>query len=476
MGKIVHFETLGCRLNHDETEGAARSFILNGFSADMDEVTARTEISHDVILSVINTCTVTGKAEQKARRLIRLMLEKFPQAPLVVTGCYAELDSDEIKNICPKRIVIIPGPKKYLLSAIAREMALGGSLDACNGLLDFDSLSNFVCKSLSSTVAGLNAFSLFTPVFEKHSRASIKIQDGCNCSCTFCRIHLARGKSVSLETAAVIERILQMEKLGVKEAVLTGVNLSQYSTQTQGEKINFPRLVEMILQNTEDISIRLSSLYPQSVNDELCKILENPRVQPFFHLSIQSGSDEILRKMNRPHSVVQVEDAIKKLRSVKDNPFISCDIIAGFPGESKTDFEMTKSLVTRSRFAWIHAFPFSPRPGTPAKDMKPQIPEREKGIRVRELTEMAVRGKIDYINEWKGKILSAIVENSRSQRLSLVRKIHAVTENFLHVECPLPLEGKIPEPGSRIKICIESASEDSIRAGQEIECTGFVAR
>ncbi|MBQ1662035.1 MAG: tRNA (N(6)-L-threonylcarbamoyladenosine(37)-C(2))-methylthiotransferase MtaB [Treponema sp.] len=476
MEKTVHFETLGCRLNHDESEGAARAFVLNGFNADMEEVTARTSLSEQVILSVINTCTVTGKAEQKARRIIRLLHEKFPAAPIIVTGCYAELDSDEIKNLCPDRIVIIPGPKKYLLSLLAHEMSHGGLLDVWDGRFDFNSLTHFIDSELSKTHNGLNPFSLFTPVFEKHSRGSIKIQDGCNCSCTFCRIHLARGKSLSLDASTLIKRIQEMEKLGLKEAVLTGVNLSQYSSSYMDEKINFARLINLILQNTDDISLRISSLYPQSVNDELCRSLESPRVQPFFHLSIQSGSDEILRKMNRPHSVAQVEEAIENLRKVKDNPFISCDIIAGFPGEGEAEFGMTQSLVEKSRFAWIHAFPFSPRPGTPAKDMRPQVPEREKGFRVRWLTEMAVRGKIDYIREWKGRTLSAIVENSRTQRIFGVQKIHAVTENFLHVECPLPDFGKnIPAPGSRISVCIGEPLEASIRGGREIECAGQIS-
>ena len=180
MKKIIHFETLGCRLNQDESEGAARCFSKAGFTSDLDPISSKTEISQDVILSIINTCTVTSKAEQKARRIIRLLLEKFPNAPLVVTGCYAELDGKEITEICPDRICILSGMKKYILSRIAEEIA-GGVLDTEKNLLSKNKLQNFIDEcSREEISAKLNKFTLFTPVFEKHSRSSLKIQDGCN--------------------------------------------------------------------------------------------------------------------------------------------------------------------------------------------------------------------------------------------------------------------------------------------------------
>ena len=477
----IHFETLGCRLNQDESEGAAHSFSLNGFHTDLEPVTAKTDIDTDTVLAVINTCTVTGKAEQKARRLIRLMLEKYPCAPIIVTGFYAELDAAEISAICPERIVILAGTKKSQLAAIASKMKTSGCMTA-GELKDFIvNKPSFITapEQAPSKILALNPFSLYTPVFEKHSRASLKIQDGCNCACTFCRIHLARGKSVSLAVEDVVNRVQELERLGNHEVVCTGVNLSQYAgVDKEGSVYSFARLLSLLLKETEHISFRVSSFYPQSVTDELCEVLANPRVQPFFHLSIQSGSERILSLMKRPHSVGHVVDSIQKIRSVKENPFISCDIIAGFPGESEEDFALTQKLCFDQHFAWIHAFPFSPRQGTPAMDMKPQIPERIKGERVKWLTDIAVKGKIEYINYWAGRNLSAVVENSRSLRITAPLKklpssnvIHCVTENFLHVECPSVSD---VVPGSLIKVKITDVLADSIAAGKELDCTGII--
>ena len=327
----VHFETLGCRLNHDESEGAARAFVLNGFSVEQDTLNSNTETDENVVLSVINTCTVTAKAEQKARRLIKLMLQKFPNSPVIVTGCYAGLDASSITKINPERIVILDGTKKFKLVQLASQMNDNGLLSVERGLLNAKSLNEYIQTSPSE----LNQFSLFTPVFQKHSRASIKIQDGCNCACSFCRIHLARGKSISLDADEVVKRILSMEKSGINEVVFTGVNLSQYRWKyDDSRELDFTSLLEKCLMETNRISFRISSLYPQHVDEKLCEVISSPRIQPFFHLSIQSGSERILKAMNRPHSIEQVYSAIKLLRQAKENPFISCDLIAGFPGEN----------------------------------------------------------------------------------------------------------------------------------------------
>lgn len=469
MKKTIHFETLGCRLNQDETEGAARCFSNAGFNVDLDSVSASTEYSDEVVLCVINTCTVTCKAEQKARRIIRLLLEKFPKAPVIVTGCYAELDGAQITLMDEKRIVILPGQKKYLLSKIAEE-AVGGILDCGKNLLDKNHLDEFIDNYESpKETATLDKFTLFTPVFEKHSRASLKIQDGCNNNCSFCRIHLARGKSVSLDVDDVVNRAVELEKSGAVEIVLTGVNLSQYAgRKNDGGIASFSQLLAVLLENTKKVKFRVSSFYPQHVTEKLCSVLADNRVQPFFHLSIQSGSDSILEKMCRPYKIEHVSNAVRLLRDAKPGCFISCDIIAGFPTETDEDFALTEKLCEESNFAWIHAFPYSPRPGTAARDMKPQIPERIKNERVKVLSDYAVKGKIDFIKNCTGGTFEAVVENSRSMRLGLTASnvFHAVTDNFIHVE--FKSERHIPQ-GTVVNVKIVSVLEESIRGGRELE-------
>lgn len=475
MKGIIHFETLGCRLNQDESEGAARCFSKAGFVSDLDPISSKTEISNDVILCIINTCTVTGKAEQKARRIIRLLLEKFPKAPLIVTGCYAELDGKQITEICPDRICILSGMKKFILSRIAEEAA-GGVLDAEKNLLGRNPLQNFIDECSKEEVsAKLNKFTLFTPVFEKHSRSSLKIQDGCNNNCSFCRIHLARGKSVSLDVQEAIDRAREQEAHGAVEIVLTGVNLSQYAGKSpEGPLLAFGGLLERLLAETSRVKYRVSSFYPQHVTEDLCKILAKDRIQPFFHLSIQSGSDRILDKMCRPYKVEHVARAVELLRKYKPGCFISCDIIAGFPGETEEDFALTEKLCRESNFAWIHAFPYSPRPGTAAKDMKPQIPERIKDERVKVLTSYAVNGKIDFIRNAIGKTFNAIVENSRSMRLGLTASnvFHAVTDNYIHVEFT---SGEFIPQGTVVKLKVTAVLEENIRSGKEIEAAAVLA-
>lgn len=472
MNRVVHFETLGCRLNQDESEGAARCFSKSGFVTDMDSISSKTEISQDVILCVINTCTVTAKAEQKARRIIRLLLEKFPNAPLIATGCYAELDGKQITEICPDRICILPGAKKFVLSRIAEEAA-GGLLDVERKLLTRNNLQAFIDECSKEDVsAKLNKFTLFTPIFEKHSRSSLKIQDGCNNNCSFCRIHLARGKSVSLDVDEVVSRAIELETHGAVEIVLTGVNLSQYAGKTSdGLLLAFGVLLERLLAETYKVKYRISSFYPQHVTEDLCRTLSDKRVQPFFHLSIQSGSDSILEKMCRPYKVEHVERAVDLLRKYKPGCFISCDIIAGFPGETDDDFALTEKLCREKKFAWIHAFPYSPRPGTAAKDMKPQIPERIKDSRVKVLSSYAVNGKIDFIKTCIGETFEAVVENSRSMRLGLTASnvFHAVTDNFIHVE----FRSIVPvSQGTVVKLKVTSVLEESIKDGREIEALG----
>lgn len=470
MANIVHFETLGCRLNQDETEGAAYSFSQAGYAVDLDSINARSGENPDVILSVINTCTVTGKAEQKARRLMRLLLEKFPNAPLIVTGCYAELDSNAIKSIAPERIVVLPGRRKSDLGRIASRKlnhfdtsVLEKIISEGDGILPVKSGS------------AVNPFTLFAPVFEKHSRSSIKIQDGCNNSCAFCRIHFARGTSVSLAPETVLERVKTLCANGSSEIVLTGVNLSQYSaTFVDGTACTFSGLLRLLLDNTRHVKFRISSFYPQSVTEELCQVIAHERVQPFFHLSIQSGSDTILSAMNRPYKRDAVLRAVSLIKKYKGECFISCDIIAGFPGETDDDFQQTVELCNECGFSWIHAFPFSPRPGTAAQKMKPQIPERIKDERVRILTQIAQNGKIEFINSCAGKTFDAVVENSRAflKGLSDSQTYHAVTDNFIHVEF------KSSSPlvqGTVVQVKIKSALEENIRSGVEVEASAQLA-
>ncbi|MGL4981357.1 MAG: radical SAM protein, partial [Treponemataceae bacterium] len=297
--------------------------------------------------------------------------------------------------------------------------------------------------------------------------ASLKIQDGCNSDCSYCRIHLARGKAISLPVQEVLNRVLLLESKGHAEVVLVGVNLSQYagtfehSPQTNEAHVyNFSKLLQFLLENTKSIAFRISSLYPQQITDEFCSVITNNRIRPHFHLSVQSGSDQILQKMNRNYSRDDITDAVKKLRKAKNNPFIACDIIVGFPSETESDFEKTLALCSQCNFSWIHAFSFSARPDTQAFLLENQISPAIKQQRMKKILALACIQKTMYCKEWSGKKLRAIIEKGRTNI------IRAVTENFLHIEIIGKTSTMQELAGKEVCIKIEKINELTGKDGE----------
>ena len=495
LNKNVHFETLGCRLNQIETEGAAEFFHQRGWAVQMKAVAARDAEDESVLLCVLNTCAVTGKAEQKARRTINLLLKKFPAAALIVTGCYAQLSPEQIA-VMDKRVVVLPGKAKSALSRVPDFLESADSTQAQNSeqkglgqpellaaalrerLQGQDVLQN--CDaSQDKNAAAIDPFVLLPKTFFAHSRSSIKIQDGCDNCCSFCAIHIARGKSVSIPAALALERVAALEEAGQSEVVLTGVNIGQYRGDWQGGTIGIAELLELILERTQKIAIRFSSVYPETVTERFAKAIKNPRVRPHFHISVQSGSDAILKRMNRRYTRQTVVQACGRLKEAKQNPFLACDIITGFPGETDGDFAQTLSLLKEAAFVNAHAFPYSPRPGTAAASFTPKIPERVKDQRVAALNEYSAAAKIAYINSFAGTVRPAIAEsvhgsaaNSVPQGKKLVR---ATTDNFIHAEILLDQAAAAPQDGQPVMVKILSANESAIRQGAEWEALAELA-
>jgi threonylcarbamoyladenosine tRNA methylthiotransferase MtaB len=385
----VAFKTLGCKLNQLETESVAEAFAQAG----MCLVSA----AEDTDLLVVNTCTVTGKAEQKARHAIRHALARNPQSIVLVTGCYAQMDPEGLSSIDP-RSVVLPGEEKSTLLELASWLQ-----DNWQGHGD---LHEAILQWKAGRSGGGDPFAFHPARFAFHSRPSLKIEDGCNNRCSYCRVCLARGRAVSLPARLVLERARLLEQQGKTEVVLTGINLSQYR---DGE-LRFPQLLAHLLANTERLRFRISSWEPEHVDNAFLDVFAHPRVQPHIHLALQSGSTAVLRRMARSYSAEKAADAIRALRSVRDDPFIAADIIAGFPGETDEEFAETLAFCHEADFAWIHAFPFSARPGTKAWDMKPKIPERIAGERVAALASLAAAGAGRYVTRWTGKTTTAILE------------------------------------------------------------------
>lgn len=468
MNKIK-IETLGCRLNQIESEAAGRFFLDNDFLVDMSSTTANSVEDKDVCLAILNTCTVTQKAEQKARRIIRLMLKKYPEASVLVTGCYAQLSKEEILKIDP-RICVIGGQIKsrieevppLLKASLASEwncVAFAGKVQ--NQITD---------KTVLKPGFPEQAFKLAANSFVAHSRASLKIQDGCNSNCSYCAIHMARGHSVSIDVQTAIDRVMELEALGHSEVVLTTVNIGQYKGKWKDGYCNFTGLLKLLLENTQKIAFRISSLYPEVVTEEFCKVIADKRVRAHFHISVQSGSDSILESMNRAYKADTVINACNRLMKAKENPFLACDIITGFPGETDDDFTQTMNLCKKCNFAWVHAFPYSERPGTVACTLKNKVPQSVSGERAKQITEWAIEQKIKYIESWCGKELDAVLETCKKPAGMNVSNgvyvYHLMTENFIHCEIQSP---RVLELNKQVKIKIVKPLPDRITKGGEIE-------
>lgn len=403
----VAFRTLGCKLNQLETESIADRFSAAGARIVPFEGGAD--------LYVINTCTVTGKAEQKARRSIRQALASDPHAVVLVTGCYAQMEPSAISTLDP-RAVVVPGDEK------SRVLDLAAFLDT-RWQGHGDLLDAVIEWRVESTAAPIGRFAFHPDAFAFHSRPGLKIQDGCDNRCTYCRVCLARGASVSLPAAEVLARVRALEASGKAEVVLTGVNLSQYRTGAAANAAaardaaidaghsGFPALLRTLHEGTSRIAFRISSYEPNHIDADFLDAFALPRVRPHLHLALQSGSDTVLARMGRRYDAAAVRAAVTGLRAARRDPFIGADIIAGFPGETDAEFAETLALCRDLDLAWIHAFPFSPRPGTPAWDMRPHIPERIAGERVAALGALAREGKARFCARKAGELIDLVLEN-----------------------------------------------------------------
>ncbi|MDR2246158.1 MAG: tRNA (N(6)-L-threonylcarbamoyladenosine(37)-C(2))-methylthiotransferase MtaB [Treponema sp.] len=417
-------QTLGCKLNQIESEAIADSFKKAGLTLVPWGEAA------DIL--VINTCTVTSRAEQKARRIIRKALKDNPLCRVIVTGCYAQLEAEAIAALetdsppvlrpSPRtpRLFVVPGDLKPELLKLPRVFSPDGVSAGLETAEKPEAAENHIT----------DPFAYKTSALSFHSRAFLKIQDGCDRACTYCRVTLARGESVSLDSKLVLARLRELEARGYGEAVLTGVNIGRYR---DGAGKDLGGLLAHLLANTGGIALRLSSLEGEGITAEFLDAITDKRIRPHFHLSIQSGSKTVLERMGRRYAPEEIERNVAALRERKDDPFLACDIIAGFPGETPAEFEETRLLCERTDFAWIHAFPYSKRPGTAAASFRNPVSEREAAARVEYLGALASSGRAVYVRRWLGRTVEAIPEKPEAAMPGFSA---AVSENYLRLLIP----------------------------------------
>ena len=391
----VGFHTFGCKLNQHETEALAASFHGAGFAIG--------KAGADADLYVVNTCTVTSAGDHKARALVRSLLRGHPGSPVIVTGCSAQLEAEAFAKLGADVVVVPQGGKARLLD-------LPGFLHARTGVgrLQADSIRGFA----TGLVSAPDPFAFRITEASFHTRAFLKVQDGCDRRCAYCRVPLARGRAVSLPSDEAARRAADLEARAFREIVVTGVNVSAWREAGSGPA----RLVERLLEATSRARIRVSSLEPESIDRELAGVLADHRICPHFHLPVQSGSDRVLEAMGRRYTTATVEGAVALLRGAKDDPFIAADMMTGFPGETDEDFASSRSLIERLGFSHLHVFPFSPRPGTSAAGLKDQVPERVRGQRAAVLGEISRGLATAYRARWGGREVEVLLEKRSGSR------------------------------------------------------------
>ena len=441
------FHTFGCKLNQFETEALASAFRSRGFSL--------VDPSEESDLYLVNTCTVTGKSEQKARSYIRRLSGSRPRALVLVTGCYAQLDPKGLSELGPNVVVVSQSDKSLLLDLPQRLLEQAAAGPSAAGLAGALSMQAGALAPRTGIGVGLaDPFRFNVERYSFHSRAFLKIQDGCDHRCAYCRVPLARGGSVSLDAEAAAQRARALAEAGYREVVLTGVNISAY----RAGEVGLAGLLERLLAATGEVRLRLSSLEPEAVTPALVEVLRHPRLCPHFHLPVQSGSDAVLLAMRRRYRAQQVRRAVEALRAARGEPFLAADLIAGFPGETEQDFQCTFRMAEELGFAKLHVFPFSPRPGTAAARMPGRVPERIRDQRVRALTELSDALGLRYRRSWVGREVEVVLEEQQAG----VPGWRGVSANYLPclVRGAPPVTGPAAlSPGSLVRARIEDEAE-----------------
>ena len=384
----VYLTSLGCKLNQSEIETLARRFARAGH-----QPVSRPELAD---LCVVNSCTVTHVAARKSRQLIRRLHRTNPRAPIVVTGCYAEMSPATVKGIEGVELVVGNDRKGQLvgelLGAKGREPGNGD-----RGLATGD-----------------------------RTRAFVKIQDGCNNRCTYCIVTLARGQEWSRPMEEVLSEVHDRVAAGYKEVVLTGVNIGAYG-RDRGTDLG--QLVRIILDETDLPRLRLSSLEPWEVNAELLALWEDGRLGRHLHLPLQSGCDETLRRMGRRYTAAQYATLIERARIAIPGLAVTTDLIVGFPGETEAEFAQSRAFTEQMVFARLHVFPYSPRPGTPAARFPDQVPPLVKKRWAQCLRAIGEEASRSFRRRFVGQILSVLWEGMRDG----TEVASGLTDNYLRV-------------------------------------------
>ncbi|EZX24243.1 MiaB-like tRNA modifying enzyme [Staphylococcus aureus C0673] len=400
----VAFHTLGCKVNHYETEAIWQLFKENEYE--------RVDFETNADVFIINTCTVTNTGDKKSRQVIRRAIRKNPDAVVCVTGCYAQTSPAEIMAIPGVDIVVGTQDRHKLISYIEDYKQ---SRQPINGVGNI--MKNRKYEELE------------VPYFTDRTRASLKIQEGCNNFCTFCIIPWARGLMRSRDPEQVVSQATTLVNSGYKEIVLTGIHTGGY-----GEDLKDYNLAQLLrdLEQVENLErIRISSIEASQLTDEVIDVIDkSTKVVRHLHIPLQSGSDTVLKRMRRKYTMTHFSERLQKLHKALPGLAVTSDVIVGFPGETEEEFQETYDFIVKHQFSELHVFPYSMRTGTPAARMTDQIDEEVKNERVHRLIELSNQLAKDYASKFDQTVLEVIPEEKGSTDGKLV----GYADNYMKIE------------------------------------------
>lgn len=417
----VAFHTLGCKVNHYETEAIREAFVSRGAVAVGEDEPA------DVY--IVNTCTVTNIADRKSRQYIRRMKKVNPDALIVVTGCYAQVEPDEVAAMPEVDMVVGNGLKSGICGLVLERLGHKDADDTDVHVLSVNELTGY--EDMGIVASGEPGM----------TRAYVKIQEGCDRFCSYCLIPYARGPVRSRDPEEIICEVKMLVDSGIREVVLTGINTALYSTDPATD-CGLPQLLERLDALEGDFRIRLSSLEPTVVDkSDVERIIRHRRLCHHLHLSVQNGSDRILSSMNRCYTRSEYLDIVRAIREFDPHYGITTDIIVGFSGETEDDFAQTLDIVRQARFGKVHVFRYSPRKGTAGAALPDAVPGDVKIDRSDRLEAAAQSVAEDFVRSCCGIIHTVLTEEVRDGYMT------GYTDNYIKVYIPVSGEG----PGSGIE-------------------------
>ncbi|TXD49031.1 tRNA (N(6)-L-threonylcarbamoyladenosine(37)-C(2))-methylthiotransferase MtaB [Polaribacter sp. IC073] len=406
--KKVAFYTLGCKLNFSETSTIARNFVNEGFE--------RVEFEEKADVYVINTCSVTDNADKRFKTIVKNALKKNEDAYLIAVGCYAQLKPEELAAVDGVDLVL-GATEKFNVTSYINDLTKNdiGEVHSCE-----ISEADFYVGSYS---------------IGDRTRAFLKVQDGCDYKCTYCTIPLARGISRSDTLQNVIDNAIEISSKGIKEIVLTGVNIGDYGKGEFGNKKHEHTFLELVKELDKVAGIhrlRISSIEPNLLKDETIDFVsKSSSFVPHFHIPLQSGSDELLKKMKRRYLKNTYTNRVSRIKEVMPNACIGVDVIVGFPGETEELFLETYNYLNDLEISYLHVFTYSERPNTEAVEMDGVIPKKVRAKRSKMLRGLSAKKRRAFYESQLGNTLTVLFESENKEGY-----IHGFTENYVKVKTP----------------------------------------